>query len=488
MESSEMEFGRSGEADPSAAGDEARPDEGSSPQPGSFATPPSSAPQAGTAGGSSPRPARTAARSNVVLAALVAMLVVATSALGALISHEFWAGTTSPSAASQSLGGAGGVGDPFAGQLPSAGLGNGFGGSSSAAGSSGSEAAASGSPSDIASVAAKVDPGLVDINTSLSYQSAEAAGTGLVISSNGEILTNNHVIDGATTITATDIGNGRTYTATVVGYDPSHDIAVLQLKGASGLKTVTLGNSARAAVGQAVVGIGNAGGAGGTPSSVGGSIGALDQSITAGDELGGMSEKLSGLIETNADIQPGDSGGSLVNSSGQVIGIDTAGSEGFSFQPLQGSTTQAYAIPINAAVAIARQIEAGHGSTTTHIGETAFLGVGVAPALSTTGGGGFGRGFGGFGGFQGGGAAPSTGSSAAGVTISNVIAGDPAAKAGLSEGDLITSLGGHAVQSASQLSALLLGHHPGDSVTVGWTDSAGQAHTTSVTLASGPPA
>jgi S1-C subfamily serine protease len=356
------------------------------------------------------------------------------------------------------------------------------GGQASGGSSSGSVAAASGSPSDIASIAAKVDPALVDINTTLGYQSAEGAGTGLVVSSNGEVLTNNHVIDGATKITATDVGTGETYTATVVGYDPSHDIAVLQLRGASGLKTVTLGDSSGSAVGQAVVGIGNAGGAGGTPSSAAGSITALNQSITAMEDLDGTSEQLSSLIETNADIQPGDSGGPLVNDSGQVIGIDTAGSDSFSFQT---QAAQAYAIPINEALAVAKQIEAGDGSATAHVGATAFLGIGVAAASLPGVGEGFG-GFGGFGGFQGAGSA--AGSAASGITVSNVIAGEPAAKAGLTAGDVVTSLDGHRVQSETQLSTLLLGYHPSNTVTIGWTDTSGQAQMTKITLGSGPPA
>ena len=147
-----------------------------------------------------------------------------------------------------------------------------------------------------------------------------------MLTSTGEILTNNHVIDGATSISVTDVGNGKTYKATVVGYDKSHDIAVLQLQGASGLKTAKIGDSSKATVGESVVAIGNAGGTGGTPSAAGGSIVALNQQITASDELGGASEQLTGLIEVNADVQPGDSGGSLVDSAGQVIGIDTAAS------------------------------------------------------------------------------------------------------------------------------------------------------------------
>ena len=139
----------------------------------------------------------------------------------------------------------------------------------------------------------------------------------MVLTSSGEILTNNHVIAGATSIRVTDIGNGKTYSASVVGYDETLDIAVLQLQGASGLQTISIGNSSTAAIGETVIGIGNAGGTGGTPSAASGAVTALDQSITASDEADGSSEQLANLIEMNADIQAGDSGGPLVNSSGR---------------------------------------------------------------------------------------------------------------------------------------------------------------------------
>ena len=191
-------------------------------------------------------------------------------------------------------------------------------------------------PSNISGIAAKVDPGLVDVNVTFGYQNVGGAGTGIVLTSDGEVLTNNHVIDGATKISVTDLGNGQTYPAAVVGYDSTHDIAVLQLQGASGLRTATLSKSAPT-VGEEVVAIGNVGGRGGTPTTAGGSITGLNQSITASDSLDGTNEQLTGLIETNADVQEGDSGGSLVNSAGQVIGMDTAASSSYSFQSQSGT-------------------------------------------------------------------------------------------------------------------------------------------------------
>ncbi len=189
-------------------------------------------------------------------------------------------------------------------------------------------------------IASRVDPALVDVVSTDGDQQAESAGTGIVLSSNGVILTNNHVINGATSIKVTDIGNGKTYTAKIVGYDASHDVAVLQLQNASGLTVASLGNSSTVQTGDNVVALGNAGGKGGTPSVATGTVTALNQSITASDELSGAAEQLTGLIETNANIQPGDSGGSLVNVYGQVIGMDTAASGGS-----QGSSGSSWVQP-----------------------------------------------------------------------------------------------------------------------------------------------
>ena len=328
-------------------------------------------------------------------------------------------------------------------------------------------------------IASRVSPGLVDVTSILGYSGAgsEAKGTGIVLTSNGEVLTNNHVISGATSVSVTDIGNGKTYKATVVGYDESHDIAVLQLSNASGLTTATTGDSSTVKIGDRVVGLGNAGGVGGAPSAAAGSVTALNQSITASDEGSGSSEQLTGLIQTNANIQAGDSGGPLANSHGQVIGVDTAASAGFQFgnggfgdggngnNGSSGSgnqgTTQGYAIPINTALSIASEIEAGHGSSTVHIGATAFLGLEIAGS-------------------------DQQGSS--GAVLAGVAAGTPAASAGLAQGDVVTSLAGQSVSSSSDIQKVLVGHHPGDKVSIGWTDASGQSHTATVTLATGPAA
>ncbi|HLI02176.1 MAG TPA: trypsin-like peptidase domain-containing protein [Acidimicrobiales bacterium] len=319
----------------------------------------------------------------------------------------------------------------------------------------------------LSALQAAVDPAVVDVTSSLGYQQATAAGTGIVLTSSGEILTNNHVIEGATSIKVTDLGNDRTYTARVVGYDPSADVAVLQLQGASGLRTATLANSKSVTVGQSVVALGNAGGRGGTPSVASGTITALDQSITASNEGTGTSEHLEGLLETDADVQAGDSGGPLVDMAGQVIGMDTAGSSGTTGATDESSTPQGYAIPVDEAVAVADQIEQGRSSATVHVGATAMLGVEVTSEST-----------GGFGG------------SAAGVAVAvaGVVPGSPASKAGLATGDVITRVAGRAVTSPTVLSAILASHRPGSKVSVTWTDTVGQQHTATVTLTSGPAA
>jgi len=290
-----------------------------------------------------------------------------------------------------------------------------------------------------------------------------------VLTSSGEVLTNNHVINGATSIKVTDIGNGRTYQANVVGYDQTKDVAVLQLRGASGLQTVNLGDSSTVAVGQKVVALGNAEGKGGTPSVATGKITGLNSSITASDEGSGTSERLSGLINHNAPIQPGDSGGPLVSTAGKVVGINTAGSSAntTAYHTAQTTATAAFAIPINEALSIASQIEAGHASATVHIGTTGILGVQVTSASN---------------------AAAQGVPSGSGAVIAGVLPGGAAQNAGVTAGDVITSVDGQPVSSPSALQAAMEQHHLGDSVRIGWTDQSGQAQSATVTLSPGPAA
>jgi len=318
---------------------------------------------------------------------------------------------------------------------------------------------------DVASITASVDPALVVIDTTRAEGGA-AAGTGMVITSSGLVLTNNHVIEDATTINARVRGKGRTYSATVLGYSVTDDVALLQLHGASGLKTVDTGNSSNLRVGQPVVAIGNALG-NGTPAAVAGTITALNQTITAGDP-GTQSETLQGLVETDAAIQQGDSGGPMVNASGHVIGMVTATSTGLGLGT-QAGTNQGYAIGINHATAVANQIKAGNASATIQIGPRPLLGVEVSDGSQS-------------------GSAVFGGPGVAGAYIQNVEVGSPAANAGLATGETITSVNNQTISSASDLSNALLTFKPGDTVTVGWVDTQSTHHDASVRLTTGPPA
>ena len=308
-----------------------------------------------------------------------------------------------------------------------------------------------------------IGSGVVVIDTNLAYQGTSAAGTGMVLTSSGEVLTNNHVISGATTIKVIVPKTDHSYTARVLGYDRTADVALLQLQGASNLKTVSI-SSANLPVGATVTALGNAGGDG-SISSAAGTVTGLGKSITATDDAGGT-EQLTGLIETNAGVQPGDSGGPLVNSQGRVAGMDTAASSGFGFRDV--SATDAYAIPIAKALSVAHAISSGEASATVHIGSTAFLGIQTESVNAP------GYGFGG------------RSTSASGALVAGVVSGGPAASAGLAAGDVITTINGHTVSSPTAISALVLTQTPGAKIRVAYVDQSGASYTASVTLGSGP--
>ena len=305
-----------------------------------------------------------------------------------------------------------------------------------------------------------IGTGVVVIDTNLGYEGGAAAGSGMVLTSSGTVLTNNHVIAGATTVKVVVPNSAQTYAAQVAGYDKTADVAVLRLKGASNLKTISVSSSS-AAVGEVVHAVGNAGGTG-RLTSARGTVTGLNRSIVASDEQG-SSEQLTGLIETNAGVQPGDSGGPLVDSAGRVVGMDTAASASSSFA---SAASDAYAIPIGKALAIAKDIVAGKASATVHVGATAFLGVEVQAA---------GDGYGGYG---------YTGT--AGALIAGVVPNGPAASAGLVAGDLITAINGHTVSSPDQVSPLVLAKKPGAKVIVTYLGQDGGSYATTVKLGTGP--
>jgi S1-C subfamily serine protease len=297
-------------------------------------------------------------------------------------------------------------------------------------------------------VKARANVGIVDIYTTLGFENGLAAGTGMIVSRSGEVLTNNHVISGATKFKVVDVTTHRRYTATVVGYSVSRDIAVLQLAHASGLRTVKRGGAIPLHTGMRIVARGNAQGRGGPPKTARGRIIALHQQIVATDESGDP-ETLNNVIATNARVVPGYSGGPLENGQNRVLGIVTAGSTNAAFH-------RGFAIPLPQALQIARRIESGRPNAIVHVGPTAFLGV-VLKDVS------------------------------GGAEISRVLAGKPADEAGLGVGDVITSLNGMAISSSADLRQAVLQLVPDKTVPIRWTDAKGVDQTGTITPISGPP-
>ncbi|HEY4912525.1 MAG TPA: trypsin-like peptidase domain-containing protein [Candidatus Dormibacteraeota bacterium] len=310
---------------------------------------------------------------------------------------------------------------------------------------------------DTNAIAAKVDPAIVDINTVVG--SGQAAGTGEIITSTGEILTNNHVVDRSTSIQVTIAGRAQTYTAHVIGVDPSADIALIQVDGGvSGLPTVSFASSSSVQVGDPIVAIGNALGQGGTPDVSQGSITALDQTITA-SEGGSKSEQLTGMLQSDATIYPGDSGGPIVNSAGQVVGMITAGDvQGFR----SSASTVNYAIPSDTILSVVNQIRAGQASSKIIYGQTGYIGVSVQNFDATA-------------------AAQLNLSVSSGALVAGVQSPSPAASAGITRYSVITSVGGNQISNIDDLGNALLAHKPGERVSITWVNQSG-THTATVTL------
>ena len=288
---------------------------------------------------------------------------------------------------------------------------------------------------DVNAVAARVQPGMVDIYTQLS-SGISGAGTGVILTPDGEVLTNNHVIDGSTAISVVHIATGQRYTAVVVGTVPSEDVAVLQIQGAANLPTVPLGKSSSVKVGDPIVALGNAGGVGGAPHTVSGTVQALNQTITATDLDGSHPETLSGLIQIDAPLEPGDSVG--------------------------------FAVPIDRATALAAQIEAGQASTTVHIGVPGQLGVVMSDPVPAAGAGG------------------TSGAAAVGVTVAEVMPGSPAANAGVAAGDTLTLVDGQPATTPDGVAAQIKKHRAGEKINFSWTDGSNRRRNATVILAAGP--
>jgi serine protease Do len=310
-------------------------------------------------------------------------------------------------------------------------------------------------PADLSAAIAQVEPAVVRIDTVINYQHAIGAGTGIILDSGGAVLTNYHVVQGADSITVTALG--MPYTADLVGYDRTRDIAVLQLRGTGGgLPAAVIGDSSSLAVGDPVVSLGNASGSGSPLTNESGTVVGFGRTINAKDELTGSATQMTGLIEVAAPVRAGDSGGPLVNGAGQVVGITNAASLNFRMQP----GGQGYAIPINDAMAVAGQIRSKTPTGTVHIGPPTLLGVGVS--------------------------AKDQNQSLPGVLLREVLRGGPAQQAGLLDGDVLLSIDGVQLDSATALTDVLDRHYSGDVVDLVWINRGGQQHTGKATLESSP--
>ncbi|QLY32221.1 trypsin-like peptidase domain-containing protein [Nocardia huaxiensis] len=310
-------------------------------------------------------------------------------------------------------------------------------------------------PLDTELVAGVVEPALVNVNSTVRPFGLGAAGSGIVLTAEGQVLTSHHVIKGAETVSVSDIGTGATYPARVLGYDSGSDIALLELTGADGLPAARIGTSAVLRLGDEVLAIGNAGGTG-SPTAVGGPITGLDNSIVARNSSDLSRKQLRGMIEVSAAVAAGQSGGALVDRYGAVIGVVTAASG--DLQKTLGRGPNGYAVPIDTAMHIVEQIRSGTPTDTVHIGPTAVLGVMTVDSQRP-----------------------------AGARIELTVQGQPAQAAGLAEGEVITAVDGRAIESGQALKAALNTYKPDDVVRLNVTEPGGAQRTVSVTLTVGPP-
>jgi len=349
-----------------------------------------------------------------------------------------------------------------------------------------------GQPLSDAAIRARIEPSVVDVTATLTYDDETASGTGFVINARtGLILTNNHVIRDATSVAVTVPATGQTYPAGIVGVDVTADIAVLQIKPVAGLSGAPLGDSATVADGAPVISFGNQAGAGGLPAVASGVITSTGRTIQADDGAAGFSETLHDMLATTARIEPGDSGGPLAGATGTVIGVDTAAG--------MGGTVIGYAIPINAAMAAERGITSREQGRGISLGVDGFLGVIVGSSKSRS---------------------PVTqeeqersiaaGSAVsarapgcvptqreatmpamiapapAGALVVGVLCGTGAATAGIAAGDVITAADGRQVESANALTVIVSGCRPGTVVQVSWVSLAGISRTSRVLLGPAP--
>ena len=284
--------------------------------------------------------------------------------------------------------------------------------------------------------------GLVMIRVTMPNQSG--AGTGMILTPDGQVLTNYHVVRSTSLIRVTVATTGRRYEATLVGRDASKDVALLQLKDAAGLDTITRDDDL-VSVGDPAVAAGNAGGQG-YITAFGGSVVATDQSIRVrGQTEYDPEENLTGLIETDAHAEPGDSGGAMYDAELEVLGMTTAGST--------GGETSSYAVPLDDAMAVVDRVRRGDESGTVVIGPKPYLGIVAERASGSD-----------------------------GVPVSRVETSSAATQAGIRAGDTITALDGRRVSSHAELSAALDALEPQQTVPIAWTTGSGDRRTSDITL------
>jgi putative serine protease PepD len=281
---------------------------------------------------------------------------------------------------------------------------------------------------NIQQVLARVGPAVVSVQTQLYQQGrfgpSRGAGSGTLLTADGEVLTNAHVVEGARTIQVTLNGEKEGRAADLIGMDTSKDVALLKIRNASGLPTAVLGSSAALRVGDSVVAIGNALNLGATPTVTEGIVSALNRSIEA------PGQSLTGLIQTDAAINPGNSGGPLVDAQGRVVGVDTA---------VAGDAQNiGFALAIDDVKPIIESLRAGKGTSSTVAGQQAFLGVSLEDAEG-------------------------------GAGVAQVVSGSPADKVGLEVGDVITKVDSTTVSSSAEAVTAIRSHKVGDTVTITWT-------------------
>jgi putative serine protease PepD len=302
-------------------------------------------------------------------------------------------------------------------------------------------AQAAGQAVDWSKVAKAVEPSVVAISTRSQFSGSE--GSGVVLDTKGHVLTNNHVVAGVTqggSLTVT-LSDGRSYDATIVGTDPSTDLAVIAMKGATDLQPATLGDSDAVAVGAPVMAVGNPLGLAGTVTT--GIVSALDRPVTTSNESTGDSAAsgdslvVTNAIQTDAAVNPGNSGGALVDTSGRVIGIPSSiASLGQSAMGSQaGSIGLGFSIPINEAKSIADQLMAD--GTVEH----PFLGISLKDGTVEQG-----------------------AAHRAAALVTDVSAGSPAQTAGLRAGDAVLAVDGESVNSSESLVAQIRERSVGDTV------------------------